>query len=439
MTKDIALGILLLVPGLASAQAAAPAKPPTPAPAPPTTIVTLQEAEQSALAHQPQLRQARANVNAGDARADQARAGLLPQVDATGSYTRTGPQSALGFSSVSGQRSPNQWTGQVSVGQVIFDPATFYGWRSAGASAQSLRDTADTTRLDVVSGVRAAYFAARANRDLAKVAQETVRNDEAHLRQTQGFVEVGTQPAIALAQTRSALASAQLAFIQAQNNYSTSKSQLAQAMGLESWGPFEVGDDTIPPVQGEDGQLDPLLAEALAARPEVASLQASERANQEARSAATSGYLPTLSARGTYSEIGPNPSNTQGIWTAGVNLSWNLFGGGLTTARVREANANLDSLRAQEEGLRTSIRVALEQALLGVRAAVSSVDSAKEAEVNAREQLRLAEGRYQAGAGSFIELGDAQVAVSTAAAQRVQTEYNLAAARAALLRALGRS
>ena len=69
----------------------------------------------------------------------------------------------------------------------------------------------------------------------------------------------------------------------------------------------------------------------------------------------------------------------------------------------------------------------------------SSVQSAREAETNAREQLRLAEGRYQAGAGSIIELGDAQVTVNTAAAQRVQTEYNLAAARAALLRALGRS
>ncbi len=110
-----------------------------------------------------------------------------------------------------------------------------------------------------------------------------------------------------------------------------------------------------------------------------------------------------------------------------------------TSALVRESEANRDSLRAQVVALRTAIRVAVEQAHLGVRAARSSVQAAQEAETNAREQLRLAEGRYQAGAGSIIELGDAQVAASTAAAQRVQTEYNLSAARAALLRALGRS
>jgi outer membrane protein len=436
MTKDIAIGILLLVPGLAAAQAAAPA--PAPAPAQESRIVTLQEAEQSALAHQPQLRQAQANANAGSARVDEARAGLLPQLNASAGYTRSGPQSSLGFTAA-GSRSPNQWSGQVSVGQVLFDPATFYGWRSAGASAQSLRDTADTARLDVVSGVRAAYFAARADRDLARVARETVQNDEAHLRQTEAFVEVGTQAAIALAQTRSQLASAQLTLIQAENTYANAKAQLAQAMGLETWGPFEVGDDTMPAVPGEDGALDPLLSEAFAARPELASVQSAERANQESISVAKSGFLPTVSAQGTYEKVGPTISNTQELWTAGVSLSWNLFGGGLTSARVREANANLDSLRAQDVALRTSIRVAVEQALLGVRAALSSVQSAREAETNAREQLRLAEGRYQAGAGSIIELGDAQVAVNTAAAQRVQTEYSLAAARAALLRALGRS
>ena len=50
----------------------------------------------------------------------------------------------------------------------------------------------------------------------------------------------------------------------------------------------------------------------------------------------------------------------------------------------------------------------------------------------------LAEGRYQAGVGNIIELGDAQVAQTSAAAQAVQAEYNLATARAQLGRALGR-
>jgi len=78
----------------------------------------------------------------------------------------------------------------------------------------------------------------------------------------------------------------------------------------------------------------------------------------------------------------------------------------------------------------------LEQARLAVRSA-GERGGHHEAVVNAREQLRLAEGRYQAGVGNMIELGDAQVAMTTAAAQEVQAHFGLATARAQLLLALG--
>jgi len=81
----------------------------------------------------------------------------------------------------------------------------------------------------------------------------------------------------------------------------------------------------------------------------------------------------------------------------------------------------------------------VQQAWLAVRANKASMAASQEALVNAKEQLRLAEGRYNAGTGSVIELGDAQVAATNAAAQVVQADYNLATARAQLLAAMGRS
>jgi outer membrane protein len=84
------------------------------------------------------------------------------------------------------------------------------------------------------------------------------------------------------------------------------------------------------------------------------------------------------------------------------------------------------------------VRFEVENALLAVRRAKSEIDAAQEALVNAQEQLRLAEGRYQTGVGNIIELGDAQVPVTRAAAQKVQADFDLATARAQLLHALGR-
>jgi len=127
-------------------------------------------------------------------------------------------------------------------------------------------------------------------------------------------------------------------------------------------------------------------------------------------------------------------------WNFGVGatLTWQVFQGGLTKATVRVAEANEAATRAQLAQLRQRVRFELTQALLNVQAAKVSVATAKEAELNARERLRLAEGRYQAGAGSIIELQDSQVAQTSAAAQVVQADFSLSLARASLRRALGR-
>jgi outer membrane protein len=74
-----------------------------------------------------------------------------------------------------------------------------------------------------------------------------------------------------------------------------------------------------------------------------------------------------------------------------------------------------------------------------VKAAKATIGAAEDAVSSAREQLRLAEQRYSTGVGNIIELGDAQVAYTAAAAQLVQARYGLASARAQLLAALGRT
>jgi outer membrane protein len=191
-------------------------------------------------------------------------------------------------------------------------------------------------------------------------------------------------------------------------------------------------------VPGEDGPLDPLVTEAAEARPELVSLADQRRAQQLSRDAARAGWLPTVGAQAGLSDAGPSLDATVWNWNASVTLGWSLFEGGLTRARVREADANLEGLAAQEDALRIQVRVDVDSARQGVQAALSARGAAEEALANARERLRLAEGRYQAGAGSIIELGDAQVAATSAGAQRVQADYDLAAARAKLLRALGR-
>jgi outer membrane protein len=138
------------------------------------------------------------------------------------------------------------------------------------------------------------------------------------------------------------------------------------------------------------------------------------------------------------SEAGSEIDDLVWNWNAGLLLSWPLFQGGQTRAQVRVARAELAGLEAQVDALRQGVRLEVDQARLAVRAVVAALGAADDAVLNARESLRLAEGRYETGVGNMIELGDAQLALTNAEAQSVQAEYSLASARARLLKALGR-
>lgn len=425
-----------------------PARAPTLAPPPPPSrVLTLAEALRAALARQPQLLQAQAGTRAATARADESRAPLLPQLSGSASYQRTTsnftPRPGSTFST--GQLPSSSWktTDYYSFGatlsQLIYDFGQTSGrWRAAQASAAALRDTESYTVVQVTLGVESAYFTARAGKDLVTVARDNLANQDAHLRQTEGFVRAGTRPEIDLAQARTDRANALVQLINAENAYETEKAQLNQAMGLEGPTDYDVANDTLPPVEGEDLAIDPLLAEALKHRQDVASLEQQARAQELTLRAVRGAYWPALGVSTGLDNAGVSLDSTVWNWNATATLSWNVFQGGLTRAQAQEARANLDSVQAQASALRQQVRVDVEQARLAVRASRQSLAATEEALVNARERLRLAEGRYQAGAGSAIELGDAQVALTTAAAQRVQAEYNLSTSRAQLLRALGR-
>jgi outer membrane protein len=422
-----------------------PALPPpavmAPLPADAPRILRLDEAVQTALQQQPQLFQARANAEAAEGRVIQARSPLLPQLSGDASYNRIHSGAPGGTANNFQTRSGtfNSWSFGVSGNQLLWDfGQTWNSWRGSQKLASSLNATAAATVLQVTLAVRSNYFQARATRDLVRVAQATLDNQVAHQRQVEGFVKVGTRPEIDLALARLNVANARVQLITAQNNDAIAKAQLNQAMGNPRGTDYQVGDDELPPVDVENGALPGLWDVALQSRPEIASFEYARQAQEKFLASARGAWGPSLSFSGAFAKQGPAPDSLYDTWSFGFALHWPFFQGGLTYGRVREAEQNLKSSTAALQVERLQIQFDVEQAEATLQGNKESVVAAQDAQTNAREQLRLAEGRYQAGIGTIIELSDAQVQLTNAAAQLVQAQYNLATARARLLAALGR-
>jgi outer membrane protein len=292
--------------------------------------------------------------------------------------------------------------------------------------------------LQVVFRVQQAYFQVLAQQALVAVAKDAVANQEKHLGQVEGLVKAGIRPDIDLASVRTTLATARLQQITAENGVALARAQLDQEMG-EPDGSYTVIDQQVPPIAGEDGPVDPLVKSALDRRPELASVARARQAQEATIRGFKGGFGPALSATAGASEAGTGLDRLVPNWVVGATLTWPLFQGGLTLGQIHEAKAVLAGIDAQEQGVRLQVRVDVETAQLAVRAARAAGVASDEATVNAREQLRLAEGRYTNGLGNVIELGDAQVSFTNAAAQSVSSRYNLDIARAQLLTALGRA
>jgi outer membrane protein len=409
----------------------------------------LDDAVHSALEAQPLVHEARAQTDSAIGTAEQARSGLLPQVTGTALYERAhssftstpGSSTTPGAtsSSVGAATTHDIFSFTANATQLLWDfNQTADKSRAANRVIDSLHATERTTELQVLLNVRRAFFTARAGKALVVVADETVKNEEKHVAQVKGFVAAGTQPEIALATEQTALANDKVALITAQNNYAIAKAQLNQAMGVVADTDYDVADDGLPVIDGEDGSDDRLVDAALKTRPEILALQKQAEADDLTIRSAKGGYGPTLSALGSVGAAGSQLDSLVPSWAIGAQLLWPIFQGGVTNGAVHTAQANLSVVNAELDAEKLQVRFDVQQAVLTLRATKVAIDASREALTNAREQLRLAEGRYESGVGNVIERGDAQITATNAAAQVVQADFNLATARAQLLTALGR-
>jgi outer membrane protein len=414
-----------------------------PAPAPRGEVKTLGECVAMALVRHPSIGSAQADVDAGRARVYEAGSGYLPRLSGAWSSDRRkssfssrtgGPSNSIGGGALEQSNVFNFHQGAVSFSQTLFDfGQTFAAIRAAQARRDALSADADTTRTSVVLGVKQAYFGLLAARRLLDVAEETVRDDQKQLELARARNEVGFAPRLDVTRSEVQVANAELDRVTARNNVGVAEATLANALGLDGPLDFDIEDVLDAPRTTLDEQT--ALARAYEGRPELRSVLAQQRAAEQDVKQHWRELLPTFRADATYGGSGSETPLAE-EWMIGGRVDVPIFDGGLTLARVGEAKANLHSLGFQEQQLRQQITLEVRRALLDVGRAEEAIAVTERASEQARENLELAEGRYQTGVGNVIELVDAQTARTSAEADRVRALYDHQTAIATLEQAI---
>jgi outer membrane protein TolC len=195
--------------------------------------------------------------------------------------------------------------------------------------------------------------------------------------------------------------------------------------------------------------LDIALTEARQRRPLIRALQQQVRVAQLGRDLAAAAYIPRLLGQGSYSRqgsstrqelpdgsTGTRPSLQNGV-SGAVALQWDLFSGFGTQAQVSRAEASQRTaelnLSQSERELDASVRTAVEALQMRIDAARLAAEN-REA---AMQSLALAEERFKAGAGSTLEVRDAQLKLTQAELALLGNRVDVEIARFALMRAMG--
>jgi outer membrane protein len=435
----------------------APAKPtPAPtmaAPPPPTTappvnspeskvfgrILSVDDAVAIALETQPAILARLKDYAAAAFRVDQAVSPLLPQI--TGTWTAARDQTVAGEQLLtvnSATRTRTTWStttvARLSLSQILFDFGKNY------ASTEVARRLADVALEDtelqrqlVTQTVKEAFTNINFAQRLIRVNEQAVERADLNLRSARGFFEVGTRPKSDVTRAEVDVANARLDVIRARNAERLARVALATAMGLPATTPLQIQDNLIfQPIT-----LDPvrLFEEALRQRPESRQARLQVDAADGRVRRAFRDFFPDITGGGFIGAARPDMNE---IWELNVALNWTIFDGGNRIARYREAKANLDAAQARVKSTELDISREVEQAQSNVIETQERIQAAQVAVASAQENFRLAQGRFDAGVGTILELTDAQLALTQAQNTEAQAlaDYRIALAR--LDRAIGR-
>jgi outer membrane protein TolC len=401
------------------------------------------DAVRRATGEAPAVEVAGLRTDAATARVRQARAALLPNLSVSGLWANRDFNSkaqGISFPGVPTVIGPfNSYDGRVRATQTLFDPAAFA--RVGAARRQVTSASADRRAVIEAAAQVAAVAYLRAARAEATVAAR--RADSTLAAELVGLAraqrDAGVSAAIDVTRARTQLAEASGALIVAANQRDRAKIDLARALGLDPATPIALADTlsaNLAAVDVPPGR-DSAVAQALAARPDLAAEQARGAAARQAASAIAAERLPKLEVEADYGLSGVRMPDAVGTRQLALQVTVPILDGFRREGRLAEQHATVRESEVRARDLGQQVAAEVEGALLDLGSAGAQLTIAADRLGLANEEVTQARERFKAGVAGNIEVINAQASLLGARDADIDARFAAAAARVALARAVG--
>lgn len=350
----------------------------------------------------------------------------LPQVSASGAYSKNGSQTAA---------TTDGYTDGLSLSQLVYDfNKTPLNIRmSKETYKQSTYDLYDTTQATYLSVIQA-YYDILMNQHLIEAYKDGLRSAQQNYEQAKAFFEVGTKSKIDVTTASVSLENSKLDLINATNDLKTAWQNFYNALGMQNQVTLVV-EDIQTPAEMKYSQKE-ILDIAYNNRRDILKIKSKVAAGKMQIDYYAANYFPALSGDASYTwqaKTYPLPRS----WGVGLNLSWSIFDGTQTIWQVSQAKANLKDYESQLESTVNSVTKEVETYYISAVKYLESIRVTREKVRQAVENEDLATQRYKVGIGSIIELTDAQAKKVSAYSEFYKSVYAYNKALAQVVKSTG--
>lgn len=363
----------------------------------------------------------------------EAQASLLPNASLTANLARSGQNAIFGEPPIG--VNTDATTNFSSQAQLSYDlytsgrrQATIRGFEERVRSQElDVERQSEEIRLNVSND----YYNLQQGDEAVRINSAAVNNAQASLRDAQALEQAGVGTRFSVLQSQVNLANTQQDLTNAVSQQQIYRRQLVARLNLSQSVNVVAADPVRLAGLWNQSQEQSIIL-AFQNRPELQQRLAERNYYEQLRRGALAQLGPQLSVVASYSlqDRFSDSRTASDDYSVGLRASLNLYDGGRLRAQADQRKADIAIAETQFAQQRDQIRFQVEQAFSTLRSNLQNVNTATGALEQARESLRLARLRFQAGVGTQTEVIDAETALTRAEGNRVRAilDYNRALA-----------
>lgn len=269
--------------------------------------------------------------------------------------------------------------------------------------------------------IAGAYYDLQSAEQQVRIATQDEQNAAQSLKDTQILRQAGVSTVFEIQRAQVQLAAAKSALVNAQSQRYVASCTLEQLLGLPS-GPSLDASDPVQQAGRWTLSLPQTIARAVAERPEAGQAKLQERIADAERRLARATGAPRMQVSAAADQL-TFPAWASG-YSAGVNLSMPFFDGGASEAGVSAADADLAAAKIRYDDAVSQLRLQVEQAYAQLSSSQATIATTAAALQEARDSLKSAQLRFEAGVGTQTDLIGAESDLSTADGNAIRAVLN---------------